>query len=155
MKVTRAIERIKAETHDISEEYSEQECLDFINTAIQQVSSLLASAKWPVLVQETLIMEGDSLPTNYLSACGTYPVSMTAGKVHLTDSNIKNVRFRYFATPKLIESDNDELPFNHDAINEVIVKSAVLIALNQNEYDITQDNNIVQALQSAISAGIS
>ena len=46
------------------------------------------------------------------------------------------------------------MPFEHDAINDIIIKSAVLLALNHNEYDISQDTNIVNALQQAISAGM-
>ena len=99
--------------------------------------------------------EGDSIPKNYMSACGTYPLAMTAGTVHITDPSVSAVKFRYFATPSAIESTTKDMPFNHDAINDIIVKSAVLLALNENEYDISQDTNIVNALQQAISAGMS
>jgi hypothetical protein len=155
MKVEDAITRIRQETHDISKEYSDERCLQFLNTATQQVASLLIGAKWPVLVEETTMREGDSIPKNYMSACGTYPLAMTAGTVHITDPDITAVKFRYFATPPIIDSATKELPFNHDAINDIIVKSAVLLALNENEYDISQDTNIVNALQQAISTGMS
>lgn len=154
MKVSDAIARIKQETHDISEEYSTDECIQYLNTAIQQVSSLLISAKWPVLVKETKISDGDSIPHNYLNACGTYPLKMTGGKAYLTDDTYQSVDFRYFATPDLLEVESDDMPFEHDAINDIIIKSAVLLALNHNEYDISQDTNIVNALQQAISAGM-
>ena len=154
MKASDAISRIKQETHDISAEYSTDRCIQFINTAIQQVASLLIAARWPVLVKETTIREGDSIPDNYLNACGTYPLMMTAGTAHITDDAYESIQFRYFATPELINDDSGDMPFMHDAINEVIVKSAVLLALNENEYDITQDTNIVNALQQAISSGM-
>ena len=75
MKVEDAITRIRQETHDISKEYSDERCLQFLNTATQQVASLLIGAKWPVLVEETTMREGDSIPKNYMSACGTYPLA--------------------------------------------------------------------------------
>ena len=155
MKVDTAITRIQQETHDISSEYSRERCIQFLNTATQQVAGLLIGAKWPVLVQETTIRDGDSIPHNYLNACGTYPLSMTAGKAHITDPAYTSVKFRYFATPDLLDNASDDMPFEHDAINDVIVKSAVLLALNENEYDISADTNIVNALQQAISAGMS
>ena len=154
MKVSDAIARIRQETHDISEEYSTDECIQYLNTAIQQVSSLLISAKWPVLVKETKISDGDSIPHNYLNACGTYPLKMADGKAYLTDDTYQSVDFRYFATPDLLEAESDDMPFEHDALNDIIIKSAVLLALNHNEYDISQDTNIVNALQQAISAGM-
>lgn len=154
MKASTAIARIKAATHDISDEYSTEECLTFLNTAIQQTASLLIAARWPTLAKEVLIHEGDSLPDNYMGPCGTYPIRMTEGAAHILDGS-DSVRFRYFATPDRVETEDDDLPFRHDAINDVIVQAAIILALNTNEYDISQDNAILSALQQAISSGIS
>ena len=51
MNVKDAIARLKSAARDISDEYSTEACLEFINTAIQQVASLLIAAKWPVLAR--------------------------------------------------------------------------------------------------------
>lgn len=155
MKAEKAIARIKQETHDISDEYSTERCIQFLNTAIQQVSSLLIAAKYPVLIKEMTIRNGDSIPKNYMNLCGTYPIKMTDGKAIITDDAYKSITIRYFATPDLIEYDTDDMPYTHDAINDIIVKTAVLLALNENEYDITQDSNIVEALKQAVSSGMS
>ena len=155
MKVDSAVARIKQETHDISEEYSTDRCIQFLNTAIQQVSSLLIAAKYPVLVKEMTIRNGDSIPKNYMNLCGTYPIKMTDGKAIITDDAYKSITIRYFATPDLIEYETDDMPYTHDAINDIIVKTAVLLALNENEYDITQDSNIVESLKQAVSSGMS
>lgn len=154
MKVSTAISRIKSATHDISDEYPTEECITFLNTAIQQTASLLISARWPSLAKEVNIHEGDSIPDNYMGPCGTYPIRMTEGKAHIVDGS-EFVRFRYFATPKAIESEDEDMPFNHDAINDVVVRAAIILALNENEYDISQDNAILTSLQQAISSGIS
>nr|DAP13446.1 MAG TPA: hypothetical protein [Caudoviricetes sp.] len=155
MKAEKAIARIKQETHDISDEYSTERCIQFLNTAIQQVSSLLIAAKYPVLVKEMTMRNGDSIPKNYMNLCGTYPIKMTDGKAIITDDAYKSITIRYFATPDLIEYETDDMPYTHDAINDIIVKTAVLLALNENEYDITQDSNIVEALKQAVSSGMS
>lgn len=155
MKAEKAIARIKQETHDISDEYSTERCIQFLNTAIQQVSSLLIAAKYPVLVKEMTMRNGDSIPKNYMNLCGTYPIKMTDGKAIITDDAYKLITIRYFATPDLIAYETDDMPYTHDAINDIIVKTAVLLALNENEYDITQDSNIVEALKQAVSSGMS
>ena len=80
---------------------------------------------------------------------------MTDGKAIITDDAYKSITIRYFATPDLIEYETDDMPYTHDAINDIIVKTAVLLALNENEYDITQDSNIVEALKQAVSSGMS
>lgn len=154
MKISTAIARIKAAGHDISDEYTNERCLEFINTALQQTSSLLISARYPALVKEVLVREGDTLPQNYMQAAGTYPLRMTNNKVTLLDDE-DAVRFRYWATPDALTEDDEELPYPHDAINEVIIKAAIILALNENEYDVTADNGILSALQEAISAAMS
>ena len=155
VKVEKAVARIKQETHDISDEYSTERCIQFLNTAIQQVSSLLIAAKYPVLTKETTIRNGDSIPKNYMNLCGTYPIKMTDGQAIITDDTYQSITIRYFATPDLIEDETEDMPYTHDAINDIIVKTAVLLALNENEYDITQDNSIVEALKQAVSSGMS
>lgn len=153
MKVKDAIARLKSATHDISDEYSTEACLEFINTAIQQVSSLLIAARWPVLAKEINIRDGDKLPHNYMGACGTYPLRMTANEAHIIDGS-PYVRFRYFATPDLVGED-DDMPFDHEAINAIILRSAIILALNENEYDVSQDSNILSSIQQAVSTGMS
>lgn len=153
MKVKDAIARIKSATHDISDEYSTEKCLEFLNTAIQQVASLLIGARWPKLAKEVYIHDGDTIPHNYMGPCGTYPIRMTDGEAKIIDGS-ESVRFRYFATPDEVTEDSD-MPFDHDAINAAIIRTAILLALNENEYDVTQDSQIIQSLEQAISAGMS
>jgi len=152
MLVEKAISRIKSAGHDISDEYSQERCLEFINTAIQQVSSLLISAQYPSLIDEILVHNGESLPSNYMKSAGNYPLKVIGNTVSITDGS-DTVRFRYWKTPAFVD-ETGELPFNNDAVNEVIVKLAVMLALNENEYDITQDNNLTSQLQQAIASGM-
>lgn len=155
MLVSTAITRIKAAGHDISDEYSKERCIEFLNNSLQQVASLLISAKWPALVQEMLVHDGDSLPKNYMQAAGTYPLRMTAGKAEIIDGS-DYVRFRYFATPDNLtgEDEAEELPFNHEAINEIIVRGAIILALNENEYELSQDTQLWTALQQAVASAM-
>ena len=153
MLVSTAIKRIKDAGHDISDEYTNERCIEFLNTALQQTSSLLIAAQYPALVQEMDVRDGDTLPKNYMQCCGTYPLRMTAGKAKII-SDDEYVRFRYWATPAMLTAEDEELPYPHDGINEVIVRAAVILALNENEYDVTQDNAILSALQQAIASAM-
>lgn len=154
MKIETAIQRIKSAGHDISDEYSDDRCLEFINNALQKVSALLIQARYPALVKETLVHDGDSLPDNYIQAAGTYPLRMTDGRAEIIDGS-ESVRFRYFATPVALTSGDIDMPYNHDAINEVVVRAAIILALNENEYEITQDSALYNDLQQAIAGSMS
>lgn len=153
MRLETAISRIKAAGHDISDEYTKERCIEFLNTALQQTSSLLISAQYPALVKEVLVRNGDRLPQNYMKAAGTYPIRMTAGRAEIVDGS-NSVRFRYWATPDLLDELTEELPYPHDAINDVIVRAATILALNENAYDVTQDSNLLTALQNAIASAM-
>lgn len=153
MLIETAISRIKAAGHDISDEYSNERCLEFLNTALQQISSLLIAAQYPAMVKEMSVRDGDSLPQNYMKAAGSYPIRMTDGKAAIVDGS-EVVRFRYWATPDLLTTETKELPYPHDAINDLVVKAATILALNENEYEVSQDSNMLTALQSAISSAM-
>lgn len=165
MLLSNAIQRIKASGHDISDEYTTEACLNFLNTAIQRVYGLMVGFGYPPIVKEMDLHEDDTLPHNYMKSCGTYPFRITNNIIKLIDDDIDFIRFRYFANPDVltvsdIESENlDEehksrMPFDHDAVNEVILKGAIQYALNENEYDISQDVSLMQDLQQAIAAGM-
>lgn len=154
ISVENAIARIRASSHDISDEYSDMQCLEFLNTAIQQVSSLLVSASWAMLIRESKVRNGDTLPDNFMRAAGTYPIRMSNGRVEIVDEDYDTVTFRYFTTPSYVTLE-DDLPFEHDGVNAVIIRSATILALNENEYDVSQDTAIVTSLQEAIASGLS
>lgn len=153
MLVSAAVSRIKAAGHDISDEYSTEDCIAFLNTAIQRVGSLLIAAQYPPLVQEVLVREGDTLPQNYMKCAGTYPIKMTNNVATIVD-DVEAVTFRYWATPDLIDEETEKLPFSNDAVNDVVLKGAICYALNENEYDITQDSSLMSDLQSAIASAM-
>lgn len=155
MLVNAAIQRIKSATHDISDEYSTNDCVNFLNNAIQQIASLLISAKYPNIVKEITLLDGETLPSNFMNTCGTYPIRITDNKATLLD-DLTSIRFRYFATPDRLtgESDTEQLPFDHDGLNEAVVQVAILLAKNENEYDITSDSALYQQLQASIAAGM-
>lgn len=150
LKTKQAIKNIKAAGHDLSEEYGTEECLELLNTAIQEVAGLLIAANAPEMVHETTLHEGESLPARYVRGAGQYPIRVTAGRVSLLDAGATDVRFRYFATPPPLADDAGEMPFQHDALNDYAVKVAVLFALNRNEYDITQDKALYDELRQII-----
>lgn len=154
MSANDAIKRIREAVHDISEEYTTEEYLDFVNSAIQQVSSLLISAKYPTLVREVTIREGDRVPDNFATTAGSFPIRITGDRAVIVDPDMDAVTVRYFATPKNLTSTDDELPFNNEAINAVIIKTAVLHALNRNEYDISQDVSLTESIKEAVAASL-
>jgi hypothetical protein len=153
MTITSAIEHIQQATHDISGEFSHDDCLRYLNSAISEVSALLISINWTGFVKEATVKDGDTLPDNYMKAAGTYPLRMTDGKVKILD-DVTSVRFRYFATSPKLTGKDQYLPFTNDAINEIVVNLATMKAMNEISADLTQDSALFKSLEEAVANGI-
>ena len=153
MKTETAIAKIKMAGHDISDEYSTDECIGFLNTAIQETANLLIAGKSPQLIKQITIHNLESLPAGYVASAGSYPIRITGQTVTFLDDDTE-IRFRYFAAPDQITDATGELPFVHEAINDIVVRAAVLLALNENEYDISQDKALVDEMKQAIAQGM-
>ena len=152
--VEEAVNRIKAAGRGNNNEWGVDRAIDFLNTALQQISALLVANRYPPIVKTIQLEDGDDLPENYMFACGTYPIRITDGAVEFLDDSLEEIRFRYFANVGKVEKTSDSMPFTNDAINEVVVKGAVLLALNENAYNIGQDSQLVMALQQAVAGGL-
>ncbi len=154
MLVENAVQRIKAAGRGNGQEWGVDRIIDFLNTALQQVSALLVANKYPPIVKTIQLHNGDPLPENYMFSAGTYPIRITNGSVEFLDEDREEIRFRYFANVGRVEKTSDPMPFTNDAINEVVIKGAVLLALNENAYQIGQDSQLVAALQQAVAGGL-
>ena len=154
MKTSKAIDEIKAAGHDISDEYSRTECIGFLNTAIHEVSGLLIAARSPMMVREILLHDGESVPSHYVTSAGQYPMRITGQTVQFVDTSMDEIRFRYFATmPPLMDEEGD-LPFQHEALNDYVLKVATLYALNRNEYDLSQDKALADEFRSILTGAV-
>ncbi len=154
MKTSKAIDMIKAAGHDISDEYSRAECIDFLNTAIHEVSGLLIAARSPMMVREILIHDGESVPAHYVASAGQYPMRITGQTVQFVDPSMDEIRFRYFATMPPITDEEGDLPFPHGALNDYVLKIAILHALNRNEYDLSQDKALADEFRAILTGAV-
>ena len=107
------------------------------------------------MVSETVLHDGDTLPDNFMRPAGTYPIRRTGYTVSfLDDTDTEEMRFRYFATKDNLEDSSGSLPFIHDAVNESVLRLAIILALNENEFDCTQDSALLNDFKSAIAQGM-
>ena len=145
MQVEKAIARLKAAGHDISDEYSTEDCIGFLNTAVQEICHQLATGKSPQMVKEITLHDSESLPPDYIISCGNYPIKVTGQAVTFTDPDIDTLRF--------MDATGD-MPFVHEVLNDITVRLATLFALNQNEYDVSQDKALLDEVRQAVAQGM-
>lgn len=154
MQVEKAIAKLKSAGHDISDEYSTDDCIGFLNTSVQEICHQLATGKSPQMVKEITLHDSESLPPDYIISCGNYPIKVTGQAVTFTNPDIDALRFRYFATKPQIMNATGDMPFVHEVLNDITVRLATLFALNQNEYDVSQDKALLDEVRQAVAQGM-
>lgn len=153
MLVTKAIERIRSATHDESYEYSNEECVFALNTAAHEIAALLIAGLAPIMAKEEVFSDGQTLPEGFFRTAGTYPLKVTGQTVNFIDGS-KKMKIRYFFMPKeMTGAEQEEMPFDMEFLNGITLKVAVKMLLNENEFDITQDQAIQQELMTAVQSG--
>lgn len=151
MLVTEAIKRIRSATHDESVEYDNEECVFALNTACHEIATLLIFGRIPIMVKEDTVSDGDSLPERFFRTAGTYPMKVTGNIINLLDGR-KSLKIRYFCMPREITgTDKENMPFDQYILNSIAIKIAVKMLLNENEFDISQDQAIQQEIMQAVN----
>jgi hypothetical protein len=92
------------------------------------------------------------LPEGFFRTAGTYPMKVTGQTVHFLDGD-EQMKVRYFFMPKeMTGADGEEMPFALSILNGLTIKVAVKMLLNENEFDISQDQAIQQELMTAVQS---
>lgn len=151
MNISDCISRIRSSIHDISGEYTDAECLAFLNDAVQETAVLLASLRYSPLIAETVLTEGDALPSNYIADVGVHPYRLTGGRVQLSGS-LSSLKLRYYAAPAPL-TISDTLPFT-PLFDEVILLAATIRALRRNEYDTSAEEAQLTSLRQGLALSL-
>jgi len=154
MLLNTALDRIANACHDIANTYTDERYLEFLNSAIQRAFALMLAGGYPPLLQEIELRDGDTLPKNFFRSCGNYPIRITNNMVKFLDEDEDVIRFRYLGGPRFLTFDDEKLPFDHDAINEAIVKRAIEYAITEDEYDSSADKAYDSELEQAITTAM-
>lgn len=149
MTISEAISYLRRAVHDISDEYSTADYLTYLNEAVQETAVLLASLRYAPLIRETILSNGDPLPSDFLAPVGYHPYRLTEGKVSL-DSDRTHITLRYYGAPQKLTA-TDTLPFT-PAITEAVLLTAVIRALRHNEYDTSAEEAHLANLRTALAA---
>lgn len=153
--------RIRSQISDSDEdEYDNQTLVGYLNDAIDWFSLQLIQAKDPEMIKEISLADGDDIPTGYYSTCGMFPIEITGTKVHIIDGS-STVSLRYFVTkPHVMYIAETKAyvplysPFK-SIYDTILIQKAAILAMNKNEYDVTQDEKLLAESLQAIGVIVS
>ena len=153
MNVSEALADIRFKIHDKDEiEMTTEELLICLNEAIQYVSSYLIAANSPAIVADMVVeAEETELPVNFVKTAGIFPIKVTGNVMRWLDyEEGATMNLRYFASCETV-MEADEMPFKHDALNQITIKLAAIYAGNQLEAEVTQDKALLDEINAALA----
>ena len=152
MKVLSVIDMLRKRVNDEYESgYSDDVLLGYLNDALAYLSSALISLNHPSMVKEVVLDETSSnniLPENFVKTAGNYPIKITGNTFKVMDGSI-NLTIRYFSAFDNVTYE-DDLPLQNALYETVVIKLACIYALNQHEFDTTQDQVLAEKLNAVI-----
>ena len=151
MTVQEALRRMRASVHDVAMEFPDTELLRFLNTGIADVAARYIAADSPDFVRTVVVRDGDGVPDGFVRTAGLFPVRIQEGRFFLTDPS-DGVSVRCFCLPPAALLSDDRMPLRTEQMQELAVRSAVLLVLNEHEFDVTQDNALLQSLMQDAGA---
>ena len=115
-----------------------QELQNYVNRAVDEYSKRQAANKDVRLMKETDLHDGDALPEEYISFCGSMPIKVIGKKVKFYIPTASAIPVRFFARLDYPDwSSDDELPYEEDQAIAICALAAIY-ALNKHEYDISR-----------------
>lgn len=150
MTVTELIARsqIKERIHDqISGSYSNDELISYINDGINMVWNHLGNlGYYEVIGDKTFVTASEPLPSDFLKFVASYPIIVKANGTAETYGALPQVT-RYIKRAKFVNSVGDNMPFNNDALNNLIGQIVIMLALNKHEFEVGFEKILIDELR--------
>ena len=151
MTVREAIMRIRSSVHDVAMEFSDEELLRFLNTGIADVAARCVAANATDFVRSVRLADGDALPEGFVRTAGQFPLRVEEGRVFLPP-DVTKMQVRYFFLPRTVGLADERLPLRGEHLQELAVRAAVILVLNEHEFDVSQDLSLLGTLAQDATA---
>ena len=153
MTVREAIMRMRSSVHDVAMEFSDEELLRFLNTGIADVAARCIAENSTDFLRTVQLTDGDALPEGFVRTAGLFPIRVEEGRVCLPPDTA-TMQVRYFFLPRTVSLADERLPLRGEHLQELAVRAAVILVLNEHEFDVSQDVSLLGTLaQDAAAAG--
>jgi len=146
MLVSEALQdvRNRLSDRDAVGDFDDNELVSYMNQAIHYIGNYLVAAGNPLVVKEMAVCDGDDMPDDYIKTCGSYWMRVTGRKVMVLRHRRKPLVVRYFYELPTVTGTHadEELPLDNYAFTNAIVQMTVLFAMNQQRFNIQQDQAV-------------
>lgn len=137
-------------------DFDDDEIVSYINQAINYIGLYFVSSCNPIAIKDVVIKNGDTLPSDYIKACGVLPIKITGKTIKFLDTSTKDYTMKYFyKAPNIAGTENEEMPYDDAVTNNVIVTLTVILLMNQQRLNVSQDQGLNTALMDIIESAYS
>jgi hypothetical protein len=149
--VSTALTMVRKQIYDVNSlEYTDEELINYLNSAISLLGYELIKADAPDITAEITISVVDTAkPTGFVQWAARYPLTVSGGLINAYGT--LPITARYYKHPALVAATTDNLPFDNDIYNHLLVQLTAIMALNRNEYEISQDSALAGEIKKAIT----
>lgn len=137
-------------------DFDDDEIVSYINQAINYIGLYFVSSENPIAVKDIVIRNGDTLPNDYVKACGILPIKITGKTIKFLDAGVKDYTMKYFyKAPNITGNEDEEMPYDDALTNNVIVTLTVILLMNQQRLNVSQDQGLNSTLMDTIESAYS
>ena len=91
-----------------------------------------------------------------IKTCGILPIKITGKTSKFLDTSVKDYTMKYFyKAPNITGAENEEMPYDDTVTNNVIVTLTVILLMNQQRLNVSQDQGLNTALMDIIESAYS
>lgn len=135
------LEPIRHRVNDIdANNYTDDEILSVINSAIRLLSKILIARKSPEMIAADTVADGQPVPEGFYALVGQYPV-WREGDVLRTSQN--SAQIRYWKEKPVIADQSEAIPYA-DGYVDAIIEASVARLLLTDEFDATAEQALAE-----------
>lgn len=137
------LEPIRHRVNDIdANNYTDDEILSVINSAIRLLSKILIARKSPEMIAADTVADGQPVPEGFYALVGQYPV-WREGLVLRTSTGRVAVPIRYWCEKGTIKALDEYIPYPEDYADAIIEASVARLLLTD-EFDATAEQALAE-----------
>lgn len=141
------LEPIRHRVNDIdANNYTDEEILSVINSAIRLLSKILIARKSPEMIAVYTVADGQPVPEGFHALVGQYPV-WREGDVLRTSQN--SVQIRYWKEKPAMADLSEAIPYA-DGYVDAIIEASVARLLLTDEFDATAEQALAERVCSLL-----
>lgn len=128
-------------------EYGTAELIQYINYALIYISKILINLGHADVKKELTVTNNTAIPSDFAQLIGKYPVYPVDGvfKTYETES----VPVLYYANLQKVTSATDTITLKDEFV-PILTYFAIIIAGNRNEFDVSQDERLLDRITQMI-----